>query len=200
MVFPVWEYSHSYGCSVTGGEIYRGSAIPGLQGTYFFGDYCTSKIWSFSYDGSSTYNYQDRTAELSPDFGSISSISGFGRDAAGEIYICDLGGEVFKIIPLPSNGACCIGTEGACIEIYETNCNAGGGTWLGADSDCASGGCDPNNCPADISGDGTVNVSDLLSMIKVWGPCSGCSADLNSDGNVDVTDLLEVVGAWGPCQ
>ena len=52
MVFPVWEYTHSYGCSITGGDIYRGSAIDGLQGTYFFGDYCTNKIWSFRYDGS----------------------------------------------------------------------------------------------------------------------------------------------------
>ena len=62
MVFPVWEYSHSYGCSVTGGNIYRELFNPSLDGTYFFADYCTSKIWSFKYDGSNTYDYQDRTS------------------------------------------------------------------------------------------------------------------------------------------
>jgi glucose/arabinose dehydrogenase len=199
MTFPVWEYPHSSGCSVTGGEIYRGSAIAGLQGTYFFADYCYSTIWSFRYDGSSVYDYQNRTSQLSPDIGSISSISGFGRDAAGEMYICDLNGEVFKIVPTPATGACCVGTTGSCIHIYETNCLGGGGTWLGPNTDCADGGCDPNNCPADIDGDGTVGVGDILAMIEAWGPCSGCDADINDDGVVNVTDLLEVVGAWGPC-
>ncbi|MBC8310410.1 MAG: PQQ-dependent sugar dehydrogenase [Planctomycetes bacterium] len=199
MTFPVWEYSHSSGCSITGGDIYRGAAIPSLHGTYFFGDYCYSKIWSFRYDGSSVYDYQDRTSELSPDAGSIGSISGFGTDAAGEIYICDLGGEVFKIIPTPATGACCIGTSGTCIDIYESNCNAGGGTWLGPNTTCDDGGCDPNNCPADINGDGTVGVADILGLIDSWGPCSGCDADVNDDGVVDVTDMLEVVGSWGPC-
>jgi hypothetical protein len=199
MTFPVWEYSHSSGCSVTGGEIYRGSAIGGLEGTYFFADYCYPTIWSFRYDGTSVYDFQNRTSQLAPDQGSIGSISGFGRDAAGEIYICDLNGEVFKIIPTPANGACCIGDEGTCIEIYESNCNAGGGTWLGADSVCADGGCDPNNCPADVTGDGNVGVSDILMLIESWGPCAGCDADVNDDGVVNVTDMLEVVGSWGPC-
>jgi glucose/arabinose dehydrogenase len=199
MIFPVWEYSHSSGCSITGGEIYRGSAIGGLEGTYFFADYCYPTIWSFRYDGTSVYDFQNRTSQLAPDQGSIGSISGFGRDAAGELYICDLNGEVFKVIPTPANGACCIGTSGTCIEIYESNCNAGGGTWLGADSVCADGGCDPNNCPADVNGDGDVGVSDILMLIESWGPCAGCSADVNDDGVVNVTDMLEVVGSWGPC-
>ena len=64
---------------------------------------------------------------------------------------------------------------------------------------CSDGGCDPNNCPADINGDGTVGVTDILSVIKSWGACSGCAADINDDGTVDVSDLLEVVAAWGPC-
>jgi hypothetical protein len=199
MTFPVWEYSHSSGCSITGGEIYRGTAIPSLDGTYFFADYCYNTIWSFRYDGSTVYDYQNRTSELAPDAGSIGSISGFGRDAAGEIYICDLGGEVFKIVALPASGACCIGTSGACANIYEENCNNGGGTWLGPDTDCANGGCEPNNCPQDVDGDGSVGITDLLSLIDAWGPCSGCASDTNGDGVVDVTDILDVVSAWGPC-
>ncbi len=199
MTFPIWEYSHSYGCSVTGGVVYRGSAIPDLQGTYFFGDYCTSKIWSMRYDGSNVYEYLDRTSELVPNSGSIGSISGFGEDASGAIYICDLNGEVFRIITEPVDGACCIGTSGTCISIPESNCINGGGNWLGPNTDCADGGCDPNNCPTDINGDGTVGVADILSMIDNWGPCSNCPADINGDGVVVVSELREVVGTWGPC-
>jgi glucose/arabinose dehydrogenase len=200
MVFPLWEYSHSYGCSVTGGCIYRGSAIPGLQGTYFFGDYCTNKLWSFKYDGNEIYDYQDRTSELAADAGSIGSISGWGEDANGEIYICDLGGEVFKIVAEPSAGACCIGTGTTCIQIPEANCNGGGGTWQGPETYCANGACDAVDCPADVDGNGSVGVGDILTMIEQWGACGGCSGDINDDSVVNVTDLLEVVGGWGPCE
>ena len=199
MVFPVWEYSHSYGCSVTGGNIYRGAAIPSLDGTYFFGDYCTNKIWSLKYDGANVYDYQDRTSELVPNTGSIGSISGFGEDANGEIYICDLGGEVFKIIAEPDVGACCIGTSGTCLMIPESNCNGGGGAWQGPGSSCAAGACEPANCPADVNGDGQVGVADVLGVIEAWGACSGCDADITGDNVVNVSDLLEVVGAWGAC-
>ncbi len=99
MVFPVHEYSHSTGCSITGGYVYRGCAIPGLRGTYFFADFCFRTIWSF--EGSGVSDFTDRTAELAPGGGlTIATISSFGEDAAGELYICDQnGGEIFKIVP-----------------------------------------------------------------------------------------------------
>jgi glucose/arabinose dehydrogenase len=200
MVFPIWDYSHSSGCSITGGVVYRGAAIPSLHGTYFFGDYCTSKIWSLRYDGFNVSDYQDRTSELDPSGAtSISSIVGFGEDAAGEIYICDLGGEVFRIIPLAASGACCIGDSGSCVLIPESNCSAGGGTWLGANTSCNDGGCEVNNCPEDITGDGAVSTTDLLAVIGSWGSCDGCPADINGDGAVSTSDLLAVIGAWGAC-
>ncbi|MFG0285971.1 MAG: PQQ-dependent sugar dehydrogenase [Phycisphaerales bacterium JB039] len=98
-VDPIHEYSHSQGCSITGGVVYRGSAIAGLGGTYFFADFCSNRIWSLRYDGASVQELTDRTAELAPGGGlSLGSIVSFGRDAVGEIYICDQGGEIFKIV------------------------------------------------------------------------------------------------------
>ena len=102
MIDPIHEYSHGgspFRCSVTGGEVYRGCAIPDLSGSYFFADFCSNQIWSFAFTGAAPV-VVDRTAELAPIGASIRSISSFGLDALGEMYICDLdGGEVFKIIP-----------------------------------------------------------------------------------------------------
>jgi hypothetical protein len=76
-----------------------------------------------------------------------------------------------------------------------------GGPWLEPDGDVMffeglSSGC---GCVADITGDSVVNVSDLLTILGVWGSCEACEADINEDGFVNVTDLLVVIGEWGPC-
>ncbi len=66
---PIHVYSHAgnpYRCSITGGEVYRGCAIPGLSGTYFFADFCSEQIWSFRYLGSKLTELTDRTFELDP--------------------------------------------------------------------------------------------------------------------------------------
>jgi len=99
---PVHEYENSdLACAVTGGVVYRGDEIPWLRGQYFFADFCADTIWSFVWDGAGgIVDFRDRTVELTPPGGAtIGSIVGFGEDGFGEIYIVDLGGEVFKIVP-----------------------------------------------------------------------------------------------------
>ena len=59
---------------------------------------------------------------------------------------------------------------------------------------------DVASCPADVTGDGVVSVTDLLALIGAWGPCNGCSEDVDGSGVVDVSDLLTIIGAWGPCE
>ena len=54
-------------------------------------------------------------------------------------------------------------------------------------------------CPADIDGNGSVGVDDLLALIANWGPCTGCAGDFDESGAVGVDDLLLLIGAWGPC-
>jgi glucose/arabinose dehydrogenase len=99
MVFPFHEYPHTTGCSITGGYVYRGCAIPDLRGQYFFADYCGNQIWTGVFQTDTLVNVTDRAAELAPGGGlTINSITSFGEDARGELYICDQGGEVFKII------------------------------------------------------------------------------------------------------
>lgn len=164
LISPLHVYDHLGGrCSITGGRVYRGSLIPALQGNYFFADFCSSQIWSLRYDGTTVSNFQERTAELAPGGGlAINSITSFGQDARGELYIIDgnsINGEIYKIV---------------------------------------------RACAADITGDGAVNVSDLLAVINAWGPCPApcppnCGADAVADCVVNVSDLLAVINAWGPC-
>jgi glucose/arabinose dehydrogenase len=92
LVFPIYEYSHDQGCSVTGGYVYHGKAIPAAEGRYFFGDFCFGTIWSLVVvNGQAT---DIRTHSINVD-----SLSSFGEGRAGELYALSLGGDVFRIAP-----------------------------------------------------------------------------------------------------
>src|SRR5919106_3422 len=92
LTLPVATYSHEFGCSVTGGFVYRGREVPGLVGTYVLGDYCSGSIWGLNADGP----FPQRLREL---IASDRSISSFGLDESGELYATDLAsGEVLRIV------------------------------------------------------------------------------------------------------
>lgn len=91
-VFPVAEYPHTEGCSVTGGYVYRGEEMPELNGVYFYGDFCTGRIWTLRRDESGEWQN-----ELFMD--SPLAISSFAEDLSGELYILDhVGGGVYKLV------------------------------------------------------------------------------------------------------
>ena len=101
-VFPVYEYPFdaTHACGITGGFVYRGCALPDLHGTYFFSDFCGAFVRTFEIVGGIAQDLVDRTADVAPGGGlSIDSVSSFGEDARGELYIADQGGEIFKLIP-----------------------------------------------------------------------------------------------------
>jgi len=90
---PIAEYAHGDdGCSVTGGYVYRGAALPALQGNYFFADYCSGKIWSLTPNANGQW---DEALFMDTDLG----ISSFGLDKDGELYVADLnGGAIYKLV------------------------------------------------------------------------------------------------------
>ena len=90
---PVWEYGQDDGCSVTGGFVYRGTAIEDLYGAYVFGDYCTSRLWAVQI---STGEVEFRDLGVEVPGGSLAS---FGEDAHGELYTLSLNGPVARIVP-----------------------------------------------------------------------------------------------------
>lgn len=92
LTLPQLEYDHGQGCSVTGGYVYRGSAMTALRGTYFYGDFCTGFVRSFRLAGASAIELTD-WPELRPG----ANISSFGEDAAGELYLMTSSGQLYRI-------------------------------------------------------------------------------------------------------
>lgn len=96
---PVLVYGHERGdCSVTGGYVYRGTALPELQGVYFYGDWCTGRLASFRFKDGKPQESRD-WPELNPARKVWGQISSFGRDHQGELYIVDYRGALLKLIP-----------------------------------------------------------------------------------------------------
>jgi glucose/arabinose dehydrogenase len=103
---PAVEYSHDAGCSITGGVVYRGKALPMLDGRYFYADYCTGLLRSFTWT-------EDRSSPTSAGFvrdhwdwkpaldrtGQLQQISSFGVDHDGEVYIVKLSGVIYRLAP-----------------------------------------------------------------------------------------------------
>ena len=90
LTLPILEYSHSSGdCSVTGGYVYRGRLYPRFTGTYFYGDYCTGKVWGATRAGGSwtTRLFAQRASNLTT----------FGEDAAGELYLATEAGVLARV-------------------------------------------------------------------------------------------------------
>ena len=92
---PVAEYDHGEGESVTGGAVYRGAALPALDGVYVFGDYVSGTIWGLAPRGATpaTDGYDRLTLA---DSGL--RISAFGRDAAGELLVVDHAGALYRLV------------------------------------------------------------------------------------------------------
>jgi glucose/arabinose dehydrogenase len=87
---PVAFYDHTLGCSVTGGFVYRGPGNPDMQGLYFYGDFCSGRIWGLRSVG----NTWDNQLITQTTF----SISSFGEDEAGRLYLADYSdGTIYRI-------------------------------------------------------------------------------------------------------
>ena len=150
---PIRTHTHSAGTNggycITGGHIYRGCAMPEMQGVYFYADYASSNIWSMKYAGGVVTEHQNRNAELATAVGGqiVNQISSFGEDANGEIYIVDLGsataGQLFKIIRASGDVPC----------------------------------VPPN--PYDLNDDGAVNGADLSVLLAAWGTGGATDFDGN---------------------
>lgn len=87
---PSLTYAHNEGCSISGGYVYRGQALPALQGIYFYGDYCSGKMWAARRGDVGEWQstlFMETTYQ----------ISSFGEDVNGELYLVDYKGEIYQL-------------------------------------------------------------------------------------------------------
>ena len=91
VIAPVAEYDQTFGCSVTGGYVYRGDSIEWLRGAYIYGDFCSGRIWALKYfDGRVISSLQIADTKV--------QITSFGQDADGELYVTGFDGGVYRIV------------------------------------------------------------------------------------------------------
>jgi glucose/arabinose dehydrogenase len=87
---PRVEYSHDFGCSITGGFVYRGHEMPELTGWYIYGDFCSGRVWAVD-TGS-----ENGAAIPLADTGR--AITSFAQDSAGELYLVTFNNEIDKLV------------------------------------------------------------------------------------------------------
>jgi glucose/arabinose dehydrogenase len=94
LTFPVVDYVHSVGCSVTGGVVVRSPSLPDWRGVYLYGDYCTGTVWGLTRDAHGEWQHGVL-------FQTGFRISSFGQDAAGEVYVLDHQGGLYRLERTP---------------------------------------------------------------------------------------------------
>jgi hypothetical protein len=160
---PIRTYlrdSATGGFSITGGRVYRGCAMPELQGTYLYCDYASNNYWSFRYDGTTQTGFVQRNSEFRTAVGgqSVSGVVGYAEDHSGELYVIAHGGSIYKIIPASG--------EVVCTPPNPADLNRDGrvdGLDLTQMLSCWGAPC------ADLNGDGTTSGTDLAALLAAWG-------------------------------
>ncbi len=202
---PVYAYPHTAtggnNCAIQGGYVYRGCAMPWMNGQFIFGDYCSGRVWSGRNDGTALVEVTDRSTEVWGT--SRQSIRSFGEDARGELYICG-NGPIYKLVPATladcnNNG-------------IPDGCDIASGTSQDIDHNGIPDECqNPPPCPpcsADFDHDGDIGTdADIAAFFACLAgncpstPCAA-TADFNGDGDVgtdaDIDSFFRVLGG-SPC-
>ncbi|MDX2149075.1 MAG: PQQ-dependent sugar dehydrogenase [Planctomycetota bacterium] len=177
-VDPVLDYDHNAnipptnatGCSITGGYVYRGCAIPSLEGLYIFADYCVGRVFAYNRATNAV------TTLINAGFG----VTSFGEDALGEIYIV-VGNSVRRIVPQTFVGPDCNS------NLRRDLCDIRLGASQDVNRDNVPDEC---QCLADFNGDGQADFFDYLDFSQAYGD-GNTAADFNRDGQVDFFDYLD---------
>lgn len=99
---PISAYTHIDGCAVIGGQVYRGAAVPALDGWYLYADFCSGKFWAaLGYEGQ-LLDLVELTAQLQAS-ASYSSPTSISLDGFGELVMSTIGGDLYRFVPEPAS-------------------------------------------------------------------------------------------------
>jgi glucose/arabinose dehydrogenase len=188
---PVLEYDHGSGCAVTGGYVYRGSAVTALRGSYVFGDLCSGTIWVAARQGS---GFTVRTVS-----GTIPQLISFGEDSSGELYASNVGGQLFRFDPTPQV------LPGATVGLYDPpdslfdlkSANSAGAAVRAVRFGPRGNAWVP--LAGDWDGDGKTTIGfydPANSLFRLKNSASGGAADILLKVNAPSRHALPVVGDW----
>jgi len=220
-VLPQVEYTHAEGASITGGPVYRGSSMPELAGTYFYGDFAEGWFRSFRFTGAVTEHFDWRS--VTPG---TSLISSFGVDGRGEMYIVSLGGRIWRfegrsseqmIGDFDADGLDDIGIRRGGYFLVADSEASGAGSFASWTSARLSRGAS-EVITGDFTGDGRGDVASFYPVNGTWwiGRSSGTSfvttkwadfatnsgwrsqlvGDFNNDGRDDIANFYPANGTW----
>ena len=184
---PVLQYDHADGCSVSGGYVYRGSRLPQLRGAYFFGDFCAGTIWLAAPQGTAL-NVR-RLAQT------ISTVTSFGEDSQGELYLGTLDGSLYFLTSATGSAADRVGLYDPKASRFHLR-QAGG-----ADQAISFGGRNNGWLPVagDWDGDGksTYGFYDVRrNVFRLKNSLSGGNADRLRRVPAQPAASLAVTGDW----
>ncbi|MFN8499097.1 MAG: PQQ-dependent sugar dehydrogenase [Anaerolineae bacterium] len=182
LTLPILVYGHGAGdCAIVGGYRYRGAAYPGLAGVYFYGDYCSGRIWGLTRSGA--------TWTPSAPFSSGLSLRSFGEDASGELYVLGSSG-VYRLADANAPTATVTPTATATATLQPTRTPTPTPT---ATPPCV--------IPGDFDANGRIDAADLSLIAAHWPErpvrAEDARYDLNHDGVIDVTDIMLVSARFG---
>ena len=159
---PVHDYSHSQGCSITGGYVYRGCELgEAFQGLYFFSDFCNGQIWTLDPNNGYALNL-----ETNAGFG----ITSYGEGEDGELYLTR-GNTVYKLTnpSAPDNNG--DGTPDACESACTGDLDGNGSVGF-EDLNVFTAAFSSGDPIGDLSGNGSVGFEDLNLFVAAFG--QGC--------------------------
>lgn len=165
---PIHEFPHDPYCAVIGGNVYRGCAMPWLDGRYFFSDFCTGTVWSMRHNGTQVTEIAEHDLGI---FIPPADIVGFGEDGRGEMYLClRQSGIVYRFIPVDNPPQSC--NSGSCCRAQVGNID-----------------CDATDA-VDIS---DINILINFLFIDSTPLCCEEEGNINGDEYVDIGDLTILV-------
>jgi hypothetical protein len=193
LVVPILEYSHAFGCAVTGGYRYRGGGLQ-LYGYYLYADFCSGRIWGASESGGVWTSEELVHTGL--------NISAFGEDEDGELYVTHLGGTLYRVLPeTDADGDFVVDSADNCPTIANAAQADSDADALG-DACEALYGADAGDRDSDDDGCADGREVRVLKFTPIMGGDRSPTDrwdffDVSGDMYVDLTDTLDVLLHFG---